>query len=550
MGRIFKTTFFLLLFTSHFSLLFSQVVNQPLNSDIYQYLSRLSQRGVIELNDEIRPLSRKYIATKLIELKIKRDKLSVLEQEELVFYSQDFGREISYSSNSLNSISKTTLLEKDNYSRTRFFSYEDSLFAINLSPLLGYSYGKNDKEKQTHLWKGFSIYGYLSDHIGYSFNFKDNSENGNNVDRKKQFTPITGITDVEPKSTSLKYSDFQAMIGTDWGWGSLALGKDFINWGYGEGGLLTLSSKAPSFPYIRLDITPTNWISFNYFHAWLESDVIDSTGIYSTNATETNIIEYRNKYFASHTLTLRPLFGLSLSIGESVIYSDQLEFLYLFPLSFFRIADQYYSNQNKNAGAQTNFFISFSSRNHIPQTHLFTTLFMNEVALSDIGDSKEVRPQLGFVFGASVTDLPIDNLTIKINYTRINPFAYQYYISTLTYESKGYVLGHWIQHNSDQIYLSLNYRIIRGLQTKVWAEFIRKGGEGIADDQFARPPQPFLFGQRTNYTNWGLNAKYEITHEAFISLDFKSFHTSKEQDNGAFVDIRHNEFFISMNYGL
>lgn len=555
------TIFFVIFIISHFSLLTAQIVNQPLHSDVYQYLARLSQRGVIELHDEIRPLSRKYIAKKFIELKIKNDQLTILEREELEFYIKDFGREVKKQVESeelkvkgfnleSDSVSKTTLFGKDSYNRIRLFSYEDSLFAINLSPILGYSYGKNDGEKQTHLWNGFSIYGYLTDYIGFSFDFRDNAEVGNNIDRKKQFTPTTGITRTKQTNTSVEYSEFRAMIGTDWSWGSFTIGKDFINWGHGERGLLTLSSKAPSFPYFRLDLYPTDWISFNYFHAWLESDVIDSTIIYPSYRDGINRIQYRSKYLASHTLTFRPISGLSFSLGESVVYSDKLEFLYLFPLSFFRAADHYYSNQNNNAGANSQFFFSLSSRNHIPNTHLFATLLIDEIALSDIGDPERERSQIGFVFGGSVTDLPIDNLTFALNYTRINPFVYEHYIPTQTYESRSYVMGHWMQHNADQIYLSLNYRIIRGLQVKVWTESIRKGGEGVVDDQYTRPSKPFLFGFRSNYTNWGFNAKYEIIHEAFVSLDFKSFLTSEEQDGGAFIDIRHNEFFMSLNYGF
>ncbi len=556
MGKIIKIV--LLLLISHVSFLTAQVVNQPLNSDIYQYLSRLSQRGVIELNDEIRPLSRKYIASKLIELRIESKKISTLERDELEFYIQDFGREVrmQYPVSSIKqpdtSTSPFTFVGKDLYNRIRLFSYDDSLFAINLSPILGYSYGENDREKQTHLWNGFSTYGYLTDYIGFSFDFRDNAESGNNIDRVKAFTPTTGITDTHPTNSSVEYSEFRAMIGTDWSWGSFSIGKDFINWGYGEGGLLTLSSKAPSFPYLRLDLYPTDWISFNYFHAWLESDVVDSTGIYPSYRDGINRTQYRSKYFASHTLTLRPFKGLSFSLGESVVYSDKLEFLYLFPLSFFRAADHYYSNQSNDAGANSQFFFSLSSRNHIPNTHLFATLLIDEIALSEIGNAEEERSQFGFVFGASVTDLPINNLTFAINYTRINPFVYRHYIPTQTYESRSYVMGHWMQHNADQIYLSLNYRIIRGLQVKVWSEFIRKGGDGNVEDQYdrSRPSQPFLFGLRKNYTNWGFNAKYEIIHEAFISLDFKSFLTSEEQTNGSFVDARHNEFFMSLNYGF
>ncbi|MCF6271072.1 MAG: capsule assembly Wzi family protein [Melioribacteraceae bacterium] len=566
--------FAFVLLTPHFSLLTAQVVNQPLHSDIYQYLSRLSQRGVIELHDEIRPLSRKYIASKLIEISDKRHEITDLELDELEFYSKDFGREISkevkrqisnvkkgesnepvrYSDSKheshISHLTSHVSFGYDSYNRIRLFSYEDSLFAINLSPILGYSYGKNDGEKQTHLWNGFSIYGYLTDYIGFSFDFRDNAESGNNIDRKKEFTPITGITDTKPTSTSVEYSEFRAMIGTDWSWGSFSIGKDFINWGYGEGGLLTLSSKAPSFPYFRLDLYPTDWISFNYFHAWLESDVIDSTGIYPSSRDGYNRIQYRSKYLASHTLTFRPFSGLSFSLGESVVYSDKLEFLYLFPLSFFRAADHYYSNQRNDAGANSQFFFSLSSRNHIPNTHLFATLLIDEIALSDIGDPERERSQFGFVFGGSVTDLPINNLTFAINYTRINPFVYRHYIPTQTYESRSYVMGHWMQHNADQIYLSLNYRIIRGLQVKTWIEFIRKGEDGVVDDQYTRPSKPFLFGLRKNYTNWGFNAKYEIIHEAFVSLDFKSFFTTEEDENGIFTDTRRNEFFMSLNYGF
>ncbi len=135
------------------------------------------------------------------------------------------------------------------------------------------------------------------------------------------------------------------------------LEKILLIWGYGEGGLLTLSSKAPSFPYLRLDLYPTDWISFNYFHAWLESDVVDSTGIYPSYRDGYSRIQYRSKYLASHTLTLRPFTGLSFSLGESVVYSDKLESLYLFPLSFFRAADHYYSNQSNDAGANSQFFL-------------------------------------------------------------------------------------------------------------------------------------------------------------------------------------------------
>ena len=60
---------FLLLALSSFA--FAQVVYEPLHRDVYKFLSRLSQKSVIVFDDQVRPLSRKYIAQKLIEEKKK-----------------------------------------------------------------------------------------------------------------------------------------------------------------------------------------------------------------------------------------------------------------------------------------------------------------------------------------------------------------------------------------------------------------------------------------------------------------------------------------------
>jgi hypothetical protein len=49
--------------------------------------------------------------------------------------------------------------------------------------------------------------------------------------------------------------------------------------GYGNGGKIILSDKAPSAPQFRIDLTPVKWLSFNYAHFWLNSQLIDSTTV-------------------------------------------------------------------------------------------------------------------------------------------------------------------------------------------------------------------------------------------------------------------------------
>ena len=546
--------------------LFAQTVYEPIShDDIYKFLDRMAQKGIITFKDNIKPVSRKYIAEKLEELKaysgqrIAKSELTSLEKEELEFYLKDYGIELEFNSKSNSESSNShpgsknkeeRLFGYDQFGRWRLFSYSDNLFKLNVSPILGLEIGKNDGAKQTHIWNGVSLYGYLTDKIGFSFYWRDNDESGDNIDKTKSFTPATGVVIAKGSSTSIQYSEVHANISTDWSWGDFTIGKDFLNWGYGESGLLVLSDKAPSFPFIRLDLHPTSWFRFNYIHAWLNSDIIDSTASYSTYRTGITREIFRNKFFASHTLTLTPTNGLDISLGESIIYSDKLEVSYLIPIMFFRLADHYLSNGNNNAGSNSQFFLGVSSRNQIKNTHLYGTWFIDEFTLSGAFDPQKQRNQFGFTLGGSVTDLPIDNLTTTIEYTKIYPFVYTHYIPTQTYESSSYLMGHWMGNNADLIYGSLNYRFKRGLQATLWAEYIRKGGAGLERQQYEQPQPPFLFGLRNNYTWWGIDVKYEIMHELFLRGKFQSSLVSSEQSKGNFVDKKTNEFLMSIYYGL
>ena len=544
---------FLFLVLSSFAI--GQVVYEPLHRDVYNFLSRLSQKSIIVFDDQVRPVSRKYIAQKLIEASEKSDQLTSLEKEELDFYNQDFKREFDFINNIKTNFSETIIAGYDSGSRLRLFGYRDNLFSINLSPILGIKIGSRDNEKLTHIWNGIYTYGYIDKYVGFSFDFRDNLEQGNTIDKHKEFSNITGVdarTDeniIDYPPNKMEYSGLDAVIATDWSWGSFSFGKDFHEWGYAESGLLVLSKKPPSYGFIRLDIKPVDWFRFNYMHGWLSSDVLDSNSFFYTE-TGTLSFDYKNKYFAHHSITLTPLEGLDLSLGESIVYDDELEFLYLFPIMFFRVADHQLSNQTNEAGGNSQFFFSISSRGHIKNTHLYGTLFIDEITLNGISDPEKQRNQLGFTLGGSVTDLPIDNLTFKIEYTKNYPFVYNHYTQSQDYKSSEYNLGHWMGHNADLIYASLNYRIMRGLQATVWGQFIRKGEEGNIDQQYVQPQPPFLFGLRKNYGYLGAEIKYEYTHELFAKLNFQTTNTSIQQTDLSFIDTRLNEFYFSVYYGL
>ncbi len=533
----------------------AQVVYEPLYEDVYNFLARISQKGIIEFDDLIRPLPRSYISKKLSEADSLSSQLTSLERDELEFFLKDYYHERWLREGNDKQTEHLDYFGFDPADRWRMFSYGGDGFKINADLILGAEIGSVKDAKQTHFWNGIYSYGYIYDVLGFSFDFRDNTVNGTTIDKTRNFTPETGVvarTDMntyEYSPDKMEYSEAKMMLATDWKWGSLAAGKEFLEWGYGDNGLLVMSQKAPSFPLIRLDINPIEWLSFNYFHAWLSSDVVDTTSFYPTENGD-YAFSFRNKYLASHTLTIKPTRGLDLSIGESIVYADQLEFLYLIPITFFRLADHYLSRQANSAGSNSQFFAQVSSKGHIKNTHIYGTLFIDEFTINGIGNPETEKMQIGFTLGSSVTDLPIDNLTIKLEYSKIYPYVYQHYINTTTFESNSYVMGHWMNNNADQVFGSLKYRFIRGLEALVWARYIRQGERADESQQFVLPQPPFLFGLRTNYTYLGGQIKFEILHDLFVRANYQYMKTSKQQEDLSFVDETNHEFYFAVYYGL
>jgi len=539
---------------------FSQVVYEPVSNEVYNYLNLLSRKGVVNLQDLMKPVSRKYIAEKLLEAEEKKIDLTDLEKEELEFYKKEYYLELEAFKEENKEKRNLTYFGEDMAGRIRLFSYSDNLFKINVSPVIGYEMRFPEQERETHSWNGFNVYGYLSDYIGFSFDFRlDNELRKTKKTTMNYFSPSTGKIPASTLSKNFDYSETHAMITADWSWGSFSAGKDFIQYGYGESGKLVLSSKSPSFPFIRLSLKPAPWLAFHYFHAWLNSDVIDSVDL-----VEYRRSIYREKYFAWHTAVITPFEGFDISVGESIIYSDRLEFIYLVPIMFFHFADDFVSSRiNKPGDANTQMFISASSRNHIKNTHLYGTLFIDELTIPDLDNtlfpngktlregeySRRLRTQLGFTIGGSISDLPLDNLTLTAEYTRINPFVYGHHTPAQTYTNSSYLMGHWIGHNSDLLYLKLNYRIIRGLQVGIWGEYIRKASEDYSG-QYKMPQPEFLFGLKRSFRYTGFDLKYEIIHELNVSAKIQFNKVSEEQEAGSYTDTETREFSFSVFYGL
>ncbi|MXV51722.1 hypothetical protein GS399_12125 [Pedobacter sp. HMF7647] len=513
-SSIFIIVIFLLL-TLSVSRVHAQAVWENTDNEIYNFLSRQAQKGTIVLDDQIQPITRKEISRHLDSLEAKRNDLTPKEQKELTFYRKE------YSEFNVNLKDSLTFLRKDEAQRWRVFGVKKDGFILRAEPVLGIGTIQGSGQNIFRTSNGLSFWGQAGKHFGFQFYFRDITEHGTGIDSLRQFTPEPGIVragDLEdPKS--INYSDLRGYVSYSWKNGSIAIGKDQLLWGYGQTGRVVLSDKAPAYPFIRLDYRPLKWLGFEYHHAWLQSGVLDSAQFYSKgNGVYGNEREFFvPKFMASHTLSFYPWKGLSLFMGESIVYSDQLEIGYLIPIMFFKAYDQYVSRYNINAGSNGQFFFGINSRNNIPKTQLYGSLFIDEIRLSTVTDQNKSRNQLGFTIGGKITDVLLSYLTLGVEYTRINPFVYDNIIPAQTYTSETYSLGDWMGNNADRFTLSANYTPVAKLKTSFYFQKIRKGGPGTLDQQYFAEPQPdFLFDHQKDINRFNAVVSYELINKLYI----------------------------------
>jgi hypothetical protein len=491
------------------------------NSPVYTYLSRMAQKGLIEFNDLIKPVNRNQIQTALLELSTKKKALTLVEKNELEFYLQEY-RPV------FNNDSTLDLFKKDTNNRWRFFNIVHSDFELHADPLIGVNNYSNNNKSTNILSSGFEIWGAIgkNKNWGYQVYYRDYIEKGNIISNSTDASPLPGrILVGTQNANTINYSDIKASLNYKWKNGNISVGKDNLIWGYGENGNIVLSNKAPTYPYIRLDYNPLKWLSFNYSHAWLNSNITDSSLSYLNNSgrlENDKRILFVQKIFATHSIQITPIKGLNLAIGESIVYSDKMDLGFLIPVNLFKFYDNNRSNYLIEAGSNGQYFFSINSRNQIKNTHIYGTLFIDEIKVSALFNQKEKRNQLGYTIGASITDVFVPYLTIGTEYTRVNPFVYNNLIPAQTYTSYNFNLGDWMGNNFDRAIIYARYNPMAKLQLYARMQQIRKGGNGTIYEQYVMQPQPaFLNNLQYNRTDWLIQLRYEWINNFYINTSIE-----------------------------
>ena len=430
--------------------LFSQEVNKHISyTSIYDYLDELANIQVIELCSVVKPYSRKLIYEKLHEAESKSELLTKRQQKDLAFFLKDYNKEV--------------IPNKKFKRRYDLFYYRDSLFQFTLNPILGYSYAKNETGHATQRWNGLEMNGQVGKNFGFYFSLRDNGYY-NVLTTPNYLTQSPGANYKPYQGTNNARTDFdeaRAGVSYGWKWGSISLIKDNFAWGNNYNGANIFSGRQPSFAYLSFKMKPSKWFEFNYIHGNLVSQVLDSSKTYGVGSGLRK--SFFPKFLAANLFTFKPLKGLHVSLGNSIVYSDKyIQPIYLIPFMFFKSGDRTMSGAGSNAlGENSQMFLDLSCR-MIPKTHIYGSVFVDEVNVGKMFSSKYQTNLMSFKAGFRVTNL-IKNTAFTLEYTRTNPWVYVHPISTTTFASNNYNMGHYLGQNAQEVYMGLKIKPMRGL---------------------------------------------------------------------------------------
>lgn len=462
------------------------------NIKVYDYIDELITDGIVVNQTALRPYTRNQIADMLMQAQKSDSLLSDRQRNELKFYLNEFALEnemmvdnyIQYTDHRTFSLS---LVDPQ-------FSYKslNNMFKFRIRPILGADITGSKKGVLVQRWWGAEVQMDIAKHLSIWGSLRDNSWNGNWLNQdyypssnaringarihcgaSQAMPALSPLAGVQYKEASYggDFSDSKGGINLYSWWGSIGIQRENISWGNAYHSSNILSGRNPAVPMITLQLTPCKWFQFDYFHAWLVSNVLDSTTYYLENTTQgvNALPNYRpyNKFMAANMFTFTPIKQLSVSLGNSIVYAEQtIQAAYLIPIAFYKSLDHLLTKGIRTQNQNSQAFASISLRpvNHL---HLYGSFFVDEIKFSRFKPSEPENNPISYLVGFNWSGWPIDGLSLRGEFMRSYIACYTHSIDVLTWESNSYNMGHYMGDNAQSIYGELAYRPVRGLLLKL-----------------------------------------------------------------------------------
>ena len=456
---------------------------------LYDFLDELLADGVLVHQTAVRPYSRKQVATMLLEAQDADSLLNIRQKRDLAFYLNEFALErdtmvsnyVQYTDHSTYNVS---LADPQ-------FSYrsKDNMFKMRLRPILGGNLLMSKKGVIFHRWYGAELQMDIAKHLSIWGSLRDNSWSGDwlsktyfptDNDRRlgacihygasqlqSALMPIAGVQYKEANYGG-DFSDSKGGISLYAWWGSISVQRENIRWGDAYHASNILSGRAPAAPMISLQLTPCKWFQFDYFHAWLVSNVVDSTYYYVEETTNGTVRNYRpmNKFMAANMFTFTPIKQLSISFGNSIIYAERsIQAAYFIPIAFYKSLDHLLTKGVRTQNQNSQAFASLSVR-PVEHLHLYGSMFVDEIKFSRFKPSNKENNPLSYLVGFNWSGWPVKGLSLKAEFVRSYIASYIHSIEALDYTTNSFDMGHYLGDNAQSIYAELAYRPIRGMLIK------------------------------------------------------------------------------------
>ena len=446
-------------------------------TEVYDFIEELTSDGVIQSNAAIKPYTRDAIARMLQDAQSKDSLLNQRQKDDLQFYLQDYAIEadtlpVYYSyghrhvTQWITPVSNLSLADPSLHILT-----QNKVFKMRVRPILGMDLSYNKRGMLMHRWYGAEIQMDIAHHLSIWGSIRDNSWSGQGIDGSKITKPqyLNDLAGVQYKESNYggDFSDSRGGISLYTWWGSIGVQRERIQWGDAQHCSNILSAHNPAVPMVTLQLTPCKWFQFDYFHAWLPSNVMDSTYYYSERYKEGETkLNYRpaNKFMAANMFTFMPIKYIQFSFGNSIVYAERtVQAAYFIPIAFYKSLDHLLTKGLGSENQNSQVFASISVR---PTDHLrlYGSFFLDEFKLARLKPSNKEKNPISYLVGFNWSGWPVKGLSLRGEFMRSYIACYTHSIKVTDYSSNSYNMGHYMGDNAQSIFVQLAYRPVRGLR--------------------------------------------------------------------------------------
>ena len=459
-------------------LLHAQRIPQAIEyTEIYDFLEELTTDGVISSNAAIKPYTRDAIGRMLKEAQSKDSLLNQRQKDDLQFYLQDYALETdtlptyySYGHRHVTQwithVSNLSLADPSLHILTK-----DKIFKMRVRPILGMDLSYNQRGLLMHRWYGAEIQMDIAHHLSIWGSIRDNSWRGQGIEGSKITKPLylNNIPGVQYKEANYggDFSDSRGGISLYAWWGSIGVQRERITWGDAQHCSNILSAHNPAVPMVTLQLTPCKWFQFDYFHAWLPSNVLDSTYYYVENYKEGETKRnYRpaNKFMAANMFTFMPIKYIQFSFGNSIVYAERnVQAAYFIPIAFFKSLDHLLTKGINSENQNSQVFATITVR---PTDHLrlYGSFFLDEFKFARLKPSNPEKNPVSYLVGFNWSGWPVKGLALRGEFMRSYIACYTHSIKVTDFTSNSYNMGHYMGDNAQSIWVQLSYRPTRSLR--------------------------------------------------------------------------------------